>query len=95
MSLCASLVQSAARLRGGGCGISKHEGPAAGPQAEHKVNVIAKTEERAITLRQLREGGFPWKELVIFLRATHAQLVDAGYEGLDAKDMLFKQYRPE
>ena len=47
------------------------------------------------TLRQLREGGCPWNELVIFLRCTHAELVDAGFEGIDPKDMLFKQYRPE
>ena len=44
----------------------------------------------------LREGGFAWKELVIFLKATHTdELTDAGFEGLDAKDMLFKQYRPD
>ena len=47
------------------------------------------------SLREIREGGFPWKECVIFLKATHAELADAGYEGLDAKDLLFKQYRPE
>lgn len=34
-------------------------------------------------------------QLVIFLRSTHAELVEAGYEGLDPKDMIFKEYRPE
>ena len=47
------------------------------------------------SLRELREGGSPWNELVIFMRCTHAELVEAGYEGIDPKDMLFKQYRPE
>ena len=47
------------------------------------------------TLRHLREGGAPWKELVIFLRATHAELVKAGFEGIDPKDKVFKEYRPE
>ena len=47
------------------------------------------------TLRELREGGFPWKDLVIFLRSTHAELVDAGFEGLDPKDRIFREYRPE
>ena len=51
--------------------------------------------EAGFSLSELREGGFPWKELVIFLRATHAELTAAGFEGLDAKDMIFKQYRPE
>jgi len=26
--------------------------------------------------------------------ATHAELEDAGYTGIDPKDMLFKQYDP-
>ena len=51
--------------------------------------------EAGFTLRELREGGLPWKELVIFLRATHAELAAAGFEGVDPKDMVFKQYRPE
>ena len=29
------------------------------------------------------------------LRATHAELESAGFEGIDPKDMIFKQYRPE
>ena len=47
------------------------------------------------SLREMREGGSPWKELVIFLRTTHAQLVAAGYEGIDPKDKIFREYLPE
>ena len=46
------------------------------------------------TLRMLREGGAPWKELVIFLRATHGDLLAAGYRDMDPKDKVFREYRP-
>ena len=44
-----------------------------------------------------REGGVTWKECTISLRATYEELLEAGYagEGLDPKNMLFKQYRPD
>jgi intracellular multiplication protein IcmE len=49
------------------------------------------------SLSELRQGGVTWKECTISLRATYDELVDAGYdgEGLDPKNMLFKQYRPD
>ena len=45
-------------------------------------------------LREMQEGGFFWKDLVIFLRATHAELAKAGYKDLDQKHELFLLYRP-
>ena len=47
------------------------------------------------TLREMQEGGFYWKDLVIFLRATHGELTKAGYKNLDPKHELFLWYRPE
>ena len=38
------------------------------------------------TLRDMQEGGFFWKDLVIFLKATHAELTKAGYRDLDPLD---------
>jgi len=45
-------------------------------------------------LRDMQEGGFFWKDLVIFLRATHDELTKAGFEGLDPKHELFLTHRP-
>ena len=45
-------------------------------------------------LREMQEGGFFWKDLVIFLKATHAELTKAGFKGLDPKHELFLLYRP-
>ena len=48
------------------------------------------------TLRSFKDAGVPWKELVIFLRATHTELVAAGYGlELDPKDKVFRDYKPE
>lgn len=44
-------------------------------------------------LREMQEGGYLWKDLVIFLRATHADLTRAGYKDLDPKHELFLLYR--
>uniref|UniRef100_A0A7S2DER8 Uncharacterized protein n=1 Tax=Haptolina brevifila TaxID=156173 RepID=A0A7S2DER8_9EUKA len=64
--------------------------------AGHKIKAAR---DAGFGLRDLRVGGYPWKEAVIFLKATHAELVDAGYDGIDPRDpainALFKQYRPE
>ena len=46
------------------------------------------------TLRDMCQGGFFWKDLVIFLKATHAELTRAGYKNLDPKHELFLLYRP-
>jgi len=46
-------------------------------------------------LRELQEGGFDWRDLVIFLRVTHAELTAAGCKGLDPLHRLFLEYRPE
>jgi len=46
-------------------------------------------------LREMQEGGFAWQDLVIFLRSTHAELVKAGFQGLDPKHELFLLYRPD
>ena len=47
------------------------------------------------SLREMQEGGFYWKDLVIFLKATHAELTKAGYTDLDSKHELFLLYRPK
>jgi len=41
----------------------------------------------------MQEGGYSWKDLVIFLRATHAELTRAGYTDLDSMHELFMLYR--
>lgn len=46
------------------------------------------------TLRDMQEGGYFWKDLVIFLRATHWELTNAGFTGLDPKHRLFLEYGP-
>ena len=46
------------------------------------------------SLNELQEGGYLWKDLVIFLRATHAELTKAGFKHLDPKHELFLLYRP-
>ena len=43
----------------------------------------------------MQEGGYKWEDLVIFLRATHDELVKAGFKHLDPKHELFLTYRPE
>jgi hypothetical protein len=45
-------------------------------------------------LREMQEGGVPWQDLVIFLKATHAELTKAGYANLDPHHELFLLYRP-
>jgi len=45
------------------------------------------------SLHDMHGGGYFWKELVIFLRATHAELTKAGYTGLDPLHELFMLYR--
>jgi ribosomal protein L13E len=45
------------------------------------------------SLKEMQEGGYFWKDLVIFLRATYAELVNAGFTGLDPKHRLFLEYR--
>jgi len=45
------------------------------------------------TLREMQEGGYSWKDLVIFLRTTHAELTRAGYTELDPLHELFMLYR--
>ena len=45
------------------------------------------------TLSELQKGGYPWKDLVIFLKASHAELTEAGYKNLDPKHRLFLEYR--
>ena len=47
------------------------------------------------TLKQMQKGGYFWKDLVIFLKATHAELTKAGFKGLDPKHELFLLYRPD
>ena len=47
------------------------------------------------SLRDMQRGGYPWKDLVIFLRATCAELTHAGYTHLDPKHRLFLEYRYE
>ena len=42
----------------------------------------------------MQEGGYAWQDLVIFLRATHAELTRAGYTELDPHHELFLLYRP-
>ena len=44
-------------------------------------------------LKDMYEGGFEWFDLVIFLRATHADLTKAGFAGLDPLHRLFLEYR--
>jgi hypothetical protein len=46
------------------------------------------------SLAALREGGYAWKECVRLLKATHDELVAAGFDGIDARDPLFEQNRP-
>jgi intracellular multiplication protein IcmE len=79
-----------------GVGVAELKAAGASAGALREAGVAGRDLKAAgYTLRQLREGGFAWKELVIFLRSTHAELVEAGFAGLDPKDMIFKQYRPE
>lgn len=50
------------------------------------------------SLRDLREAGASWNELVIFLRATHAELLRAGYAAteIDPKSSkIFREYAPK
>jgi len=44
-------------------------------------------------LRDMQEGGYPWFDLVIFLKASYAELTHAGYANLDPKHRLFLEYR--
>ena len=73
----------------------KAAGSTAGSLREAGFTAKQLFHEAGFTLRELREGGAPWKELVIFLKATHSELEKAGYAGLDPKDKVFKEYRPE
>ena len=45
-------------------------------------------------LREMQEGGYPWNDLVIFLRSTYEELTSAGYRNLDPHHRLFLEYRP-
>jgi len=47
------------------------------------------------SLKEMQEGGFLWQDLVVFLKATHAQLTRAGFTGLNPNDRLFLLNRPE
>ena len=50
-------------------------------------------QEAKFTLREMQRGGYHWKDLVIFLRATCEELTAAGYPNLDPKHRLFLEYR--
>ena len=47
------------------------------------------------TLRDMQQGGYEWYDLVINLRATYAELVRAGYTGLNKNHEYFLLYRPK
>ena len=80
------LAYSCAELKAAGC--------TAGSLREAGFTSKQLFHEAGFTLRALREGGAPWKELVIFLRVTHGELLAAGYRDMDPKDKVFREYRP-
>ena len=44
-------------------------------------------------LLDMQKGGFDWRDLVIFLKASYTELTEAGYANLDPKHRLFLEYR--
>ena len=49
---------------------------------------------RRDSLKEMKDAGYKWYNLAIYLKLTYDELIQLGYTGIEKNDELFQKYAP-